>query len=261
MIEVKNISHAYGEHRVLDDVCLRVGQGRVMALLGPNGAGKSTLLRVIAGELRPQGGTATMDGRALSQWKTRELARRRAFLPQDSQLEFPFAVEEVVMLGRAPHIEGSESDEDARIVREALALAGMETFAERDFTSLSGGERQRVQLARVLAQAWNRTGCVLLLDEPVASLDLAHQHDTLRIAREWAKGGACVVAILHDVNLALRYADDAVLIKDGRIVADGPVREVLTAQRVSEVFSVEAKSVEHSDEDPPVLVISGRARD
>jgi len=256
MIEARNISHSYDAHAVLADASLRAAPGRVLALLGPNGAGKTTLLRVMAGELKPQSGTASFDGSELARWKPRELARRRAFLPQDSQLEFPFAVEEVVMLGRAPHIEGSESDEDARIVREALALAGMESFAARDFTSLSGGERQRVQLARVLAQAWPRKGCALLLDEPVASLDLAHQHDTLRIARDWAQGGACVVAILHDVNLALRYADDAVLLKDGRIVADGPVREVLTAERVSEVFSVIARSLELGNGEPPVLVIS-----
>jgi len=258
MIEVKNISHAYGESKVLDDVSLNIAPGRMLALLGPNGAGKSTLLRVIGGELRPQSGTTLLDGVALPRWKTRTLAQRRALLPQDSQLEFPFSVEEVVMLGRAPHIDGSEREEDARIVREALTLTGMEGFAARDYTSLSGGERQRVQLARILSQAWKRDGCVLLLDEPVASLDPSHQHDTLRIAREWAQEGACVVAILHDMNLALRYADDAVLIKEGRLISNGPVRKVLTAEQVSEVFSVKARCVEEGNGEPPVLVIQGR---
>ena len=258
MIELRHLSHSYGEIGVLHDVSLAFPAGRFTALLGPNGAGKSTLLRICGGELTPDKGEALFDGRELRRWKPRELAARRAFLPQDSQLDFPFTVEEVVMLGRTPHISGAEKPEDVRIVREALALSGMEAVANRDYTSLSGGERQRVQLARVLAQAWRREGCVLLLDEPVANLDPAHQHGTLSLAREWAKSGACVVAILHDVNLALRYADDAVVLDGGRIAANGPVREVLTAELVARVFDVDAKLHAGDEGEPPFLVTGKR---
>lgn len=258
MVEIRDISHSYGQTRVLDSVSLNIAPGRMLALLGPNGAGKSTLLRIVAAELKPDSGTVTFSGVDMFRLKVRGLAKRRALLPQESQLDFPFSVEEVVMLGRAPHIERSESDKDARIVNDALAMTGMSAFATREYTSLSGGERQRVQLARVLAQTWDRAGALLLLDEPVASLDPEHQHDTLNIARKWAAAGAAVVAILHDVNLALRYADDAVLLKDGRVVADGYVREVLDAKRVSEVFNVDARCVEEGNGEPPVLVLSAK---
>jgi iron complex transport system ATP-binding protein len=260
MIEVRDISFGYEGNGVLSDVSLVFPSGRFTALLGPNGAGKSTLLRICGGELTPDRGAALFDGRELRRWKPRELAARRAFLPQDSQLDFPFTVEEVVMLGRTPHIVGAEKPEDVRIVREALALSGMEAFANRDYTSLSGGERQRVQLARVLAQAWRREGCALLMDEPVANLDPSHQHGTLSLARKWAKAGACVVAILHDVNLALRYADVAVVLDGGRVVANGSVRDVLTAELVTRVFNVDAKLHEGDAGEPPFIVTGKRGR-
>ncbi len=239
----------------MSGVSLDIVPGNVTALLGPNGAGKSTLLRIAAGELRPDRGRATLDGQCIFQSKARNLALRRALLPQDSQLDFPFDVEEVVMLGRAPHIDGCESDDDQRIVREALAMVGMEAFSEREYTTLSGGERQRVQLARVLAQTWTRNNSILLLDEPVANLDPSHQHDTLRIARLWAESGAAVLAILHDVNLALRYADSAMLLHEGRLCAQGPAHEVLDAERVGRVFSVRTRSVEDMPGEPPLLVL------
>ena len=258
MIEVRNISFGYEGNGVLHDASLRLGVGRLTAILGPNGAGKSTLLNICCGSLAPQKGEALFDGRDLRRWKPRELARRRAFLPQDSQLDFPFAVREVVLLGRAPHITGSERREDLDIVGEALRLTGMETFADRDYTTLSGGERQRVQLARVLAQVWRREGSALLLDEPVASLDPAHQHSTLSLAREWARSGACVAAILHDVNLALRYADDTVVMRNGAVVAAGPTREVVTAERVREVFGVEAEL--HDGDGGSPFIVTGAKR-
>ena len=248
MISLENVSHGYGGAGVLHGVSVRFPAGRVTALLGPNGAGKSTMLRICAGELRPDEGRACFDGREISRWSPRELAARRAFLPQDSELDFPFSSFEVALLGRSPHLNGSERPEDLEIVREAMRMASVSELAGRDYTTLSGGERQRVQLARVLAQAWARKDTALLLDEPVASLDPAHQHATLSLARAWAHAGACVVAILHDVNLALTYADDAALLCGGRLSAFGPVREVLTAENVGAVFSVRARLFEEGGE-------------
>ena len=257
MIELRHVSFGYAGNGILHDVSLSFPAGSFTALLGPNGAGKSTMLRICGGELRAESGVALFDGRLVRSWRVRELAKRRAFLPQDSLLEFPFSVEEVAMLGRAPHLSGAEKTEDVAIVREALALAGMSSFAARDYTTLSGGERQRVQLARVLSQTWAKKGCALLLDEPVASLDPAHQHGTLSIAREWARAGACVVAILHDVNLALRYADNAVVLADGSVAASGPVAGVLTPELVSRVFGVSAHLFPGINGEPPFIVTGG----
>ncbi len=259
MIALTNVSHGYGGAGVLHAVSARFPAGRFTALLGPNGAGKSTLLRIAGGELAPDAGSVTFAGLPIAKWRTKALAARRAFLPQDSQLEFPFSAFEVAMLGRAPHVRRGETPEDLRIVNEAMRLASVTSLAARDYTTLSGGERQRVQLARVLAQAWARKGTALLLDEPVASLDPSHQHATLSLAREWARAGACVVAILHDVNLALTYADDAVVLLGGKIRAAGPVRETLTAELVSEVFCVHARMVPDAEGGAPFLVTRGRA--
>jgi iron complex transport system ATP-binding protein len=257
MIELKAVSFGYSGNGVLHDVSLAFPEGRFAALLGPNGAGKSTLLRICGGELPAEKGTALFGGRDIRKWKARDLARRRAFLPQDSLLEFPFTVEEVAMLGRSPHLSGSERNEDVEIVAAALKMAGMESFLSRDYTTLSGGERQRVQLARVLAQAWKKADCALLLDEPVASLDPAHQHRTLAIAREWARAGACVIAILHDINLALRYADDTVVLDKGAVAAAGPSQEVLRPELVERVFGVRAELFEGEGGEPPFIVTRG----
>jgi iron complex transport system ATP-binding protein len=257
MIELRQICFGYSGKGILRGVDATFRSGAFTALLGPNGAGKSTMLRIAGGELRPGLGEVLFDGAPTVTLAPRELARRRAFLPQDSQLDFPFTVEEVVLLGRAPHMARGETRADLDIVHEALRLAGMDGFASRDYTTLSGGERQRVQLARVLAQAWGRAGTTLLLDEPVASLDPAHQHETLSIARDWARAGACVVAVLHDVNLALRYADDALLLNDGHIAAAGPARSVLTAETVSRVFGVAARAYAAAPGEPPFIVVSG----
>jgi iron complex transport system ATP-binding protein len=258
MIELKNVSHGYGGAGVLHDVSALFPAGRFSALLGPNGAGKSTMLRIAGGELAPDAGSVSFDGQPIAKWRPKALAAKRAFLPQDSQLEFPFSAFEVAMLGRAPHVLRSETPEDLKIVNEAMRLASVTNLAARDYTTLSGGERQRVQLARVLAQAWGRQGTAMLLDEPVASLDPAHQHATLSLAREWARSGACVVAILHDVNLALTYADDAVVLLGGKIRAAGPVRETLSADLVSEVFCVKARLVPDTEGGAPFLVTRGR---
>ena len=247
MIRLENVSYGYGDVGVLHGVSVEFAAGAFTALIGPNGAGKSTMLRIASGELLPDSGMALFDGKSMREWKPRDLAVRRAFLPQSSLLDFSFSVEEVAMMGRAPHVRGSETDDDVGIVRSALEMSDMVSFSARDYTALSGGERQRAQLARVLAQVWARKGCALLLDEPVASLDPSHRHRTLAIAREWARAGACVVAILHDMNLALAYADKVVVLQRGKIVADGPVREVLEPELIGNVFGVRAEVLQNAD--------------
>ncbi len=246
-----------GGHALLDGVSLALRPGRVTAVVGPNGAGKSTLLRVLSGELAPDLGEVAFHGRPLASWTPGELARRRAVLPQESDLRFPFRVEEVVRLGRVPHPGGGDSAHDRRLAREALARVDLAALADRVYPTLSGGEKQRAHLARALVQLQPPAGAVapegrvLLLDEPTASLDLAHQHSVLTLARELAlRERVAVLAILHDLNLVLAYADDLVVLARGRVVAAGPVSGTLTPGLVREVFGVPAR----------VLEVSGSAR-
>lgn len=251
MLRADDIGVTLGSAEVLRGPSLAVAPGEVVAVLGPNGAGKSTLLAVLAGTLRPQRGAATLDGRNLRDWPPRALALRRAVLPQHSELAFGFSVLEVVLLGRAPHAGASSRDKDLAVAEACLAEAEVAHLAGRAYTTLSGGERQRVQLARVLAQtgfadaADGGEGRYLLLDEPTASLDLAHQHATLRTARRAAMRGLGVLAILHDLNLAALYADRLAVLSGGRLAAEGAPEAVLTEGLVREVFDLPVHIARH----------------
>ena len=239
-LEVRDLHLTYGERRVLQAVNLRAQPGRVLALIGPNGAGKSSLLGVLAGVLRPSMGAATLDGVSLERWPAAELARRRAMLSQRVQLGFGFRAEEVVMLGRSPHGTASSTAADRRIVEAALRASGAWALHKRNYLELSGGEQQRVQLARVLAQIWDCREAPgwLLLDEPEAGLDIAHQHEVLGHARQLAQQGFGVIAVLHDLNLAARYADDVALLAQGRLVRHGNREQVLDAPVLSRVYGM-----------------------
>lgn len=226
-------------------------------MVGPNGAGKSTLLRVLAGELRPTHGDVRLLGKPLNAWKSQEVARQRAVLPQSTTLPFAFRVEEVVLLGRAPHVNGDEQPHDYAITNAALTTVGMAGFTERIYPTLSGGEQQRVQLARVLAQIWEEAplGCrYLLLDEPTNNLDLAHQHHTLQIARCFAAQGVGVLAILHDLNLAAQYADQVCVMKAGRVLACGDPQTALTPALTAEAFAINVMVLPHPCLACPLIV-------
>jgi len=250
--------------RLLDGVTFAARPGEVVALVGANGAGKSTLLRVLAGDVRPTRGRALFDGRPVSAWESAALARRRGFLPQESTLAFPFTAAEVVLMGRAPHLGGrGERASDHAVVAEALAAVRLAGFADRLYPTLSGGERQRVQLARVLAQlapdpAAGGAGAALpralLLDEPVASLDLAHQHCVLALVRALARGGAAAVAVLHDLNHAAQYADRVVVLRGGRLFAEGAPAAVFTAATVREAFGAAVTVLDHPCAACPLIV-------
>jgi len=249
MFEAKNISFAVGAKKILDGVSLEIKTGEIIALLGANGAGKSTLLKAMCGDIETSGGEIRLEGRFLSEWDYHELARRRAVLSQHSTLNFPFTAQEVALLGRNPHIRGRESMKDLKIVEEALKLVEAEHFAGQSFPTLSGGEQQRVHLARILAQIWEEpkdSGRYLLLDEPTASLDLAHQHLTLQIARRLSRENTGVLVVLHDLNLAANYADRICLMKGGKISHDGTPLEVLTTANIKTVFNFDVSILEHA---------------
>jgi iron complex transport system ATP-binding protein len=229
-LEARSVSLSIGTHPVLHDVDVALGGGEVVALVGPNGAGKSTLLHLLAGDRRPDTGTISLDGRALDSYRPRELARLRAVLTQSNEVSFPFTVAEVVAMGRAPWTSSDEEDE-ARIA-EAVEHAELGGFTARRVPELSGGERARVAYARVRAQACG----ILMLDEPTASLDIRHQERLMHQLRDHAADGGSSVVVLHDLNLAAAYADRIVLLEGGRVRADGPPGEALSAELLTEVY-------------------------
>lgn len=245
MLAVENAVVRAGSRTLLRGVSLDLPSGRMTCMVGPNGAGKSTLLEVLSGLRRTDAGDASLEGRSLVRWKPEALARCRSVLPQASPLSFPLTALEVVLLGRTPWAGQSSRLRDLDCVRAAMCETDTLALVERRYPTLSGGERQRVQLARVLAQldyTRNETsfeGRYLLLDEPTAALDIAHQHAFLRTAQRLAQRGAAVLAIVHDPNLALLYADHVVMLADGRIAARGDPRSVVTAERMRRVFGIE----------------------
>lgn len=234
-----NISCQINGRLLLDNVSLSVEPRRVHAILGPNGAGKSTLLKLLSGEQRNTAGQVLLEDRNITAWPTLDRARRRAVLPQSQSLSFDFTVRQVVSLGRMPCVLQTPTRE-REIISAALEATGVLHLDARLYPTLSGGERMRVQFARVLAQIWETPAHprYLLLDEPTASLDLAHQHSCLRLARRFAAEGTGVLLVLHDPNLALTYADDVTLLCCGQIVAQGTPEQVLTQQHLERVYGV-----------------------
>lgn len=238
MIRADNVTVRLAGRPVLSQVGLAVRPGTLTVLAGPNGAGKSTLLKLLTGEMEPTAGSVTLDGKPLRDIGPATLATRRAVLPQASELAFPFTVGEVVRLG----VEAGGRRASAEAIHAALARVELQGFAGRFYGELSGGEQQRVHLARVLAQTGqavaDRTPRYLFLDEPVSSLDIRHQIAVLAIAREFARAGGGVLAVLHDLNLAAGFADRLVLLAKGRVAGDGSPSSVITDDSITRVFGV-----------------------
>lgn len=238
---VEDATVQLGATTALSSADLEVRAGEVVALVGPNGAGKSTMLGVLVGDLRPDSGTVELCGSPVGSWTAADAARRRAVLPQQSSVTFPFSVIDVVRMGRAPWIGTPAEADDDRVVADAMERVEVSHLANRGVPSLSGGEQARVALARVLAQQAQ----LLALDEPTAALDLRHQELVLRLARERARSGDGVVTVLHDLGLAAAYADRVVLLTGGRVAAVGPPATVLQPERLSEVYRHDVDVVAH----------------
>jgi iron complex transport system ATP-binding protein len=257
MLSGRHVSVMVGPSTLLAGVSLDVLPGEVVAVVGPNGAGKSTLLRVLCGDLAPTAGEVLLEERQLAVWPLHERAKVIAVLPQDVSLTFPFTVLEVVLMGRTPHLKGREQRHDHDVAYAALQAVEMLPLAHRLYPTLSGGERQRVQLARVLTQIWDVPSAghrYLLLDEPTASLDLAHQHSALAIAQRFARQGTGVLTIVHDLNLAAQYADRIVVLHAGKQLATGCPQAVLTPAIIQMAFAMSARVLPHPALSCPLVV-------
>jgi iron complex transport system ATP-binding protein len=260
MIEVKDLTCGYGSLFSLKDINLKVDSGEMMGVIGPNGSGKTTLLRAITRVLRPKTGAVYFDGRDI--WRTtfRQLSRRMAVVSQGSDIT-PMTVEEFVLLGRTPYLgrfQFFETKKDAEAAERAMALTGISGLKDRDLLEMSGGERQLAVMARAIAQE----PALLLLDEPTAHLDIAHQVVILDLIKKLNKElGITIIVILHDLNLASEYCGCVALINEGRIFKVGSPQEVLTYQIIEAVYKtvvvVEANPVSSK---PYVLIVSGEER-
>ncbi|MDX3451768.1 ABC transporter ATP-binding protein [Streptomyces sp. ME02-8801-2C] len=256
-LRAKGLRLSYDNRVVVDGLDLAVPPGRITAIVGANACGKSTLLRALARLLAPREGAVHLDGRALQSIPTRELAQRLGILPQSPVAPEGLTVLDLVNRGRSPHQtwwrQWSKADEEA--VHEALAATNMTDLADRAVDELSGGQRQRAWIAMAVAQGTP----VLLLDEPTTYLDLAHQIDVLDLITDLnRRENRTVVMVLHDLNQACRYADHVVAMKSGRIVAEGPPSEVITAETVEDVFDLTCRITPDPVSATPMVIPLGR---
>lgn len=239
MIEGRAVSVSLGSKPIVSEVDVVARAGELTAIVGPNGCGKTTLLRALSGEL-PYAGSIRFNGRELSAMSPLEQSAWRAVLPQETSLSFPFTVREIVKLGQTTGYAGAPTDTTQNLPELALAAVDLAGFAGRYYQELSGGERQRVQLARVLCQVWNPVvegkSRYLFLDEPVSSLDIKHQLTIMNIARDFARRGGGVIAILHDLNLTAMYADSVLVMRRGRRLAFGAPVDVLEDKTINDAF-------------------------
>lgn len=252
-LEADRLTLAYDRVPVVEDLSLRLPEGGITAIVGSNGSGKSTILKALGRVLRPRRGTVTLDGRDLQTLPTRAVARSISFLPQTPTAPDGLSVYELVSYGRFPHHRGlgglGATDHEA--IRRALEEVALGALAERSLGELSGGQRQCAWMAMTLAQ---ETG-ILLLDEPTKSLDLAHQIEVLETLRALEGGGRrTIVVVLHDLNLAARYADRIIAIRAGRVVADGSPARVMDPETIRGVFGVEARILSDPSLGVPVCI-------
>ncbi len=234
-IDIKNISFAYEKQKVLDNISFTVPAGGFYIVIGPNGSGKTTLMKTVSGLFRVDSGEIDVLEKPIQTYSKRSLAQVLAYVPQDVQTDFPFTVSELVLMGRTPYLGllGIPQKNDIEIAEQAIAFTGAEQFALRRIEQLSGGERQRVFIAKAICQEPQ----IIILDEPTASLDLAHQVKVMDLMEKLKhEKGVTVVMVSHDINLAAQYGDTLLLLKDGSVISQGTPEEVLTYKLLEETY-------------------------
>ena len=250
-LKVNNIEFAYNSIPVLENISMELNRAEVLGIVGPNGTGKSTLIRCIDRILSPKRGSILLDDQNISKMSRMELAKKMGYVPQSVAGVFPASVIDTVLMGRRPHLGWKSSKEDLDCVLEVLELLGMMEFAMRDINEISGGQQQKVLIARALAQKAD----ILLLDEPTSNLDIRHQLEVMEIMKNIVKDrGISAIMALHDLNLASRYADRIIMMKEGKIFAAGNPASVLTVENIKQVYGVRAL-VKDDGERPYVIPI------
>jgi iron complex transport system ATP-binding protein len=250
VLEAENITYSTGNRELISNISVSLAAAKLHLIIGPNGAGKSTLIKVLSRLLDPKTGVIRYEGMDIRDSTEIDLAKRRAVLSQAIEVAFPLSVREVVMMGRYPHFGGRPGPSDEKIVDEMMGFFDITEFAHRNYQTLSGGERQRVNFARVLGQLWQsehepktNSHCrYLFLDEPLTFLDIKHQIDFMKKIREFGSASDVVtIGVVHDLNLAARFADQIILMNEGKVIESGAPDAVLTAERIKDVFEVDAR--------------------
>ncbi|MFC5220516.1 ABC transporter ATP-binding protein [Streptomyces coerulescens] len=255
-LAARGVTVGYGARTVIDDLDVAIPAGVITTIIGPNGCGKSTLLRTLSRLLKPSRGTVVLDGQDIAGLRTRDVAKKLGLLPQSPVAPEGLTVSDLVARGRHPHQSWLRqwSSDDAAVVERALAMTGVSDLADRPVDTLSGGQRQRVWISMTLAQGTD----LLLLDEPTTFLDLAHAIDVLDLVNDLHESGCTVVMVLHDLNLATRYSDNLIVMKEGSILAQGHPRDVITTELLDEAFGLRAKVIDDPVGDRPLIVPIGR---
>ncbi len=245
MIKATKLIQTIGDTVVLRDIDVHINPNIMTSILGPNGAGKTSLLKCLSGTHRNYSGEVHFKDRPIQDFALLELAKQRAVVMQSSQLSFPFTTMEIVMMGRNPYLGENPASYDIDIAEAALHDVDAYAFKDRIFTTLSGGEQQRVQLARALAQIWEQEHSVLFLDEPTSALDLKHQHHILALCQQLTETRSLtVITILHDLNLAMHYCDESILMKDAEIHHAGKSNDILTKESIETIYEIPGNIVE-----------------
>jgi iron complex transport system ATP-binding protein len=243
MLQVKNITYRIGNKTLLEDVSVDFEVGKLNLIIGPNGAGKSTLVKIICNQLKPQSGSVHYANRDITSYSIPELARVRSVLSQNIELAFPLKVTELVMMGRYPHFTGKPTLKDEQACEEAMRFFNVWELADRNYMTLSGGEKQRVHFARVVSQIWYPVaeGCrYLILDEPLTFLDVHYQFDFMHKVIELMKNNEMVIiGVVHDLNLAAKFADKIVLLNNGKVLSSGDKYKVLDKDNIKEAYKLD----------------------
>lgn len=246
---------------LIQNISIEVEPGQLKAIIGKNGAGKSTLLKAMTQDINAISGTCTLDDTDIQQYRLEELAQKRSIVSQQVSLEFSFSVRQVVLIGRSPYMSFFETDTDDKIATEALKKVDALHLIDRSYLTLSGGEKQRVQFARAIAQIWDLMEAgepsYLLLDEPLSSLDISHQHEMMTVLKELSKKNVGILIIIHDLNLAAQYSDKVHVLKDGETVIEGDPALVFTEKIISEAFDYPVNILKHPNGGFPVVVTAG----
>jgi iron complex transport system ATP-binding protein len=254
MMEVRDAGFEVRGRKLLENVSFSVKPGEFWAVVGANGAGKSTLIKLLSAEQGTTSGSVHFHDRDLRKYKPKELAKKRAVLSQQNNITLSFTCQEIVLMGRYPFYDADPAQRDLAIVDICLKKVGIAHLKSRLYPTLSGGEQQRVQLARALAQVWEIENGLLLLDEPTTGMDLLHQYETFQLAKELTRKNFAVVAVIHDLNQALQYADRVLMLKNGRTHAIGSPESVLTELAIQEAFGLPVQIIQPEMTPYPVIV-------